>query len=270
MEISIRQAKYFVHIEGHGSPVLFLHGFTGDSSSWDSIVKIVSAHAQCISIDLPGHGKTVMPKQDPSRFSMEEVCRDIGLILEHLNIPIIDAAGYSMGGRTALAFAALYPEKVRKLILESASPGLKSVNQREDRKQQDENLARFIEREGMAAFVDLWENIPLFNTQKKLASELQKQIRVKRLQNKPENLAASLRGMGTGSQPSLWGTLKKLEHETILLTGELDQKFCKIADEMEKWMPNAKKWVIPETGHAIHVEQPEKFGTIIKEFLIND
>ncbi|MGD7044363.1 2-succinyl-6-hydroxy-2,4-cyclohexadiene-1-carboxylate synthase [Jeotgalibacillus proteolyticus] len=270
MEIMIRGAVYHIEVKGEGKPVLFLHGFTSDSSTWETIINKLSKSAMCIAIDLPGHGKTVMPHNDLSRFSMEEVCRDLEFILEHLNIRAADAVGYSMGGRTALSFAAFYPDKVRKLILESASPGLENTMEREARNKQDDQLAQFILNEGIAAFVDRWENIPLFETQKKLDIEVQQKIRKKRMQNKPEYLAASLQGMGTGRQPSWWGELNKIKHETLLITGEKDRKFCQIAKKMADQMPNAKKMLIPETGHAIHVEQPEKFGTIIEEFLYTD
>ncbi|MDG5473570.1 2-succinyl-6-hydroxy-2,4-cyclohexadiene-1-carboxylate synthase [Jeotgalibacillus sp. ET6] len=270
MEVMIRGAVYHIDVKGEGRPVLFLHGFTGDSSAWGSIIHKLSQSVMCIAIDLPGHGKTVMPRNDLSRFSMKEVCRDLGFILEYLNVKSADVLGYSMGGRTALSFAAFYPDKVRKLILESASPGLESIVESEARKKQDDQLAQFILNEGIAAFVDRWENIPLFETQKNLDAEVQENLHAKRMQNKPEHLAASLQGMGTGRQPSWWGELNKIKHETLLITGEKDRKFCQIAKNMADQMPNAKKVEIPETGHAIHVEQPEKFGTIIEEFLESD
>lgn len=62
----------------------------------------------------------------------------------------------------------------------------------------DERLADKIEREGIESFVTMWENIPLFETQKSLAQNVQEAVRKERLANNSNGLANSLRGMGTG------------------------------------------------------------------------
>ena len=71
-----------------------------------------------------------------------------------------------MGGRLALSFAMEYPHKVRKLILESSSPGLKTEAERKKRQIQDEKLAQMILEQGMERFVEYWEDVPLFSSQK--------------------------------------------------------------------------------------------------------
>ena len=67
-----------------------------------------------------------------------------------------------MGGRIALAYTIKYPERVTSLILESASPGLKTEQERIERREADELLAKKINSEGIPSFVEFWENIPLF------------------------------------------------------------------------------------------------------------
>lgn len=267
MRIHLRGADYYVSVKGTGRPVLFLHGFTGDHSTWEEVLASLTEDMKCISVDLPGHGKTVMPK-DSARYTVEETCKDLCGILRALAIDKADLVGYSMGGRVALSMACLHPEKVTGLILESASPGLKDAASRVKRQKADEELARYIEQKGIEAFVKRWEEIPLFESQKNLPEKAQQKIRAQRLKNSPEGLAESLRGMGTGKQPSWWECIPKLRIETLLITGEKDKKFCDIAQEMNDVLPNSKKVVIQESGHAIHVEQPQKFGTMLMEFFI--
>ena len=144
-----------------------------------------------------------------------------------------------MGGRLALSYAMEYPHRVRKLILESSSPGLKTEEERKNRQIQDHKLAQFILDKGIESFVDYWENIPLFSTQKSLPEAKQQEIRKQRLQNSPTGLANSLKGMGSGAQPSWWDRLSEFEVETLLLTGSLDQKFCSIAEQMVREMKKA-------------------------------
>lgn len=104
--------------------------------------------------------------------------------------------------------ACLYPEYVRSLLLENCTAGLKSEDERKERCEKDERLADKIEREGIESFVSMWENIPLFETQKTFSKNVQEAVRKERLANNPKGLANSLRGMGTGAQPSWWDELK--------------------------------------------------------------
>lgn len=133
-------------------------------------------------------------------------------------------------------------KKVRKLILESASPGLETEEERKNRSMNDFRLARFIKEEGIQSFVDYWETIPLFATMEKLPAETKRSIRKQRLNNSPIGLANSLIGMGTGSQPSWWENLSQLSCEVLLLTGEKDVKFCRIAEKMMKKLENGT-WI---------------------------
>lgn len=258
--------RYNVDTYGDGFPVILLHGFTGDVSIWKPFYESWGKQSKLIAVDIIGHGKTEIP-DDPERFKMLSVVDDLFLIMEKLKISKADILGYSMGGRLALSFAAKYPTKVRKLVLESASPGLESDAMRKQRMEQDEKLASFIEEKGIEAFVDYWENISLFASQKQLPVEVKKHIRKQRLSNNEKGLANSLRGMGTGAQPSWWDELDELNVYTLLITGSLDEKFCLIAEKMTTRLKNVE-WVnVEEAGHAIHVEKSEKFGTIVSRFL---
>lgn len=73
--------------------------------------------------------------------------------------------------------------------------------------------------------------------------------------------------MGTGAQKSLWTSLSDITLPVTLITGSIDEKFCKIAQEMVKLLPNANHVEIRDVGHAIHVENPTLFATIVKDVL---
>jgi 2-succinyl-6-hydroxy-2,4-cyclohexadiene-1-carboxylate synthase len=266
MYLTIRNISYFVDIKGDGFPLVLLHGFTGDCTTWNSFVKRWSHKRTCICIDIIGHGKTDSP-ENINKYKIQSVVQDIKSIIENLKLDIVDVLGYSMGGRLALSFAMEYPEKVRKLVLESASPGLKTEEERNKRQIQDERLANQILKLGIKEFVEYWENIPLFLSQKELPLQTQQMIREQRLQNSHVGLSNSLKGMGTGVQPSYWDKLRLFEIETLLVTGALDEKFCTMAEQMVNSMKNAQWVKVDGCGHAIHVEHSEKFGTIVNGFL---
>ncbi|GAB3800612.1 2-succinyl-6-hydroxy-2,4-cyclohexadiene-1-carboxylate synthase [Virgibacillus kimchii] len=263
---SIGSNTYWYEIHGTGEPLVMLHGFTGSGETWADFITEEKKDFQIITVDLPGHGKT----DAPHITSMEEACRDLDQLFSRLKLGSFHLLGYSMGGRTALSYVMLYQDRVKSLILESASPGLASEKERIDRQARDEKLAVRIESEGIDQFVDFWENIPLFHSQKRLPANKKGAIRKERLAQSKTGLAASLRSMGTGSQPSWWDQLTEFKIPVFLLAGALDEKFTSINKRMHKRMPHSRLNIIEDAGHAIHVEQPEVFGKIIKEFIFQN
>ncbi|WLR55961.1 2-succinyl-6-hydroxy-2,4-cyclohexadiene-1-carboxylate synthase [Mesobacillus subterraneus] len=268
MKTMINGVRYNVEQCGDGFPLVLLHGFTGAASAWKPFCPIWGQHSTMLMVDLIGHGETESPG-DMVRYGIMKAANDMKELLDRLEIEKTDMLGYSMGGRTAITFASMYPERIRKLVLESTTPGLENPEERENRVQQDQRLAMKIETEGMARFIDFWESIPLFRSQLNLPNNIREQIRSQRLRNNPVGLANSLRGMGTGVQPSWWDKLSTFDFESLLITGELDDKFCRIAADMASKLPQAKHLSINDCGYAIHVEEREKFGTIVSEFLSN-
>lgn len=266
MEISmiykINGDTYAYDIKGEGPAVLLLHGFTGSQRTWDDVKNELVKQFQVITLDLPGHGKT-----NTSPKTMAQCCYDIEKFLEYLNVSNVHLLGYSMGGRVALSFTMLYPDRISSLMLESSSPGLKTTNERQNRMKKDEQLAKMIEEKGIKHFVHFWENIPLFDTQKQLPDAVQAKIRQERLQQNAVGLANSLRYMGTGKQPSWWDKLEQLTHPTYLIVGGCDQKFVAINQEMKTKLQQGFYTVVPEAGHAIHIERPSIFSNHIKIFL---
>jgi 2-succinyl-6-hydroxy-2,4-cyclohexadiene-1-carboxylate synthase len=242
-----------------------LHGFTGSTATWHNLAQALP-HVRVIAIDLIGHGQTAIP-QHSQRFSMEEQLQDLEEIFCQLHVENFTLLGYSMGGRIALSYALAYPNRIRQLILESASPGLRTVEERKERCERDEALAQKILINGLESFVNVWEEIPLFATQHRLPQSVRQAIRAERLSQKEEGLAGSLRGIGTGTQPSNWARLAQLEIPVLLITGSLDGKFCEIALEMKALLNTVRHITVNDAGHAIHVENPAEFATIVEEYL---
>jgi 2-succinyl-6-hydroxy-2,4-cyclohexadiene-1-carboxylate synthase len=248
------QTTYFYEIWGSGEPVLLLHGFTGRGANWQIVAPYLTGY-QLITPDLLGHGQSAAPA-DPGRYEMTHAAADLVALLDHLQLDQINLIGYSMGGRLALYLALAYPGRVKKLILESASPGLATPAEQLGRQKSDEALAKRIETYGIERFVQEWEALPLWHSQQNLSAEVKAQLRQQRLQNRPEGLAHSLRGMGTGVQPNLWPCLAELACPVLLLAGELDPKFVTINQQMAQLIPQAQLQVVPAAGHTIHVERP--------------
>lgn len=248
--------------EQYTNVIVCLHGFTGSTKTWTQLAQLIPA--KIVAVDLIGHGLTDAPKE-VSYYSMQAQIELLETLFEQLDLVDFTLLGYSLGGRVALSYVSRFPDRVRALILESASPGLVSIEERETRKQADDQLADKIEQNGMQSFVDKWEAIPLFASQRNLPIEIQQAVRKERLNQREIGLANSLRGMGTGVMPPLWERLNELQMPVTLITGSLDTKFITLAQQMEEKIPNVKNITVLNVGHAIHVENPAEFATIIKD-----
>jgi 2-succinyl-6-hydroxy-2,4-cyclohexadiene-1-carboxylate synthase len=167
----------------------------------------------------------------------------------------------------ALSLAAAAPERVGRLVLESASPGLADRLDRASRAASDDALADSIEREGLETFVARWEALPLFASQAGLPGERRAALRAQRLRASPRGLANSLRGMGTGQMAPLWERLPGLAAPALLLAGALDTKYCELARQMAARMPAARLAIVPDAGHTVHLERPEAFQEAVLGFL---
>jgi 2-succinyl-6-hydroxy-2,4-cyclohexadiene-1-carboxylate synthase len=242
---------------------VLLHGFTGSASSWEGVVDGLSARGHVpVLIDLPGHGGN-RARHGPAQHTLDAA---LALVRDAGRWPA-DLVGYSMGGRIALHFAAAHGGLVRRLVLESSSPGLETAEERTARRSSDEALAERLVADGIRSFVAEWEALPLFESQAGLSLDVVARQRERRLANDPRSLAAALRGLGAGALPSLWERLPRITVPTLLVVGERDPKFVDIAARMAARMPAARTVVVPGVGHAVHLERPDLWLEVVGGFL---
>lgn len=257
--------NYPVSRTGAGRPVLLLHGFTGSRQTWQLLVLALAQGHAVLTVDLPGHGASTLPGDASPSF--RDVVADLAWLIAAATAGRADVLGYSMGGRLALALAVEQPQTVGRLILESASPGLESEAARQARLASDEALADRILREGVPAFVAEWERLPLWESQQALDPATRSRQREIRLSHSTAGLVASLRATGTGAQPSYWEHLPRLTTPALLVAGELDAKFRHTAEEMHARLPCSTLAVVTGAGHAVHLEQPERYVKLVSQFL---
>lgn len=251
---------------GSGPPLLLLHGFTGSAAEWYDLLPTLAHGRRVIMPDLIGHGASEAP-DDPARYTMERCVADLLAVLDHLELAQVDLLGYSMGGRVALHLAAAAPERINRLILESASPGIADSAERAARAVADDALADRIVAEGLEWFVDHWASIPLFASQSALPEAVRVAQRERRLAQRARGLANALRGMGAGRQESLWDVLDQIALPTLLISGELDHKYVDIGAAMAARMSQVQHVVVPAAGHTVHLEQPQAFNEIVVRYL---
>ncbi|HKD42347.1 MAG TPA: 2-succinyl-6-hydroxy-2,4-cyclohexadiene-1-carboxylate synthase [Myxococcaceae bacterium] len=252
---------------GKGSmPLMLIHGFTGSRASWDHLRPLMGSEVRALAVDLPGHGES-----EPCSLSGEkgfaQTVAALRRAMDEFGAAPISILGYSQGARLALALAIQSPDRVRRLILESGTAGLIRSRDRTMRRASDEALARQIEVDGIASFVERWKSLPLFAGVRKLPAELAESVNAGRLACSPRGLASSLRSVGLGIQPNYWPMLPALRVPTLLLTGRRDAKFTGIARAMVREIPMAWLRSFDNAWHAPHLEAASLFASEVLSFV---
>lgn len=247
-------------------PVVLLHGFTGNRSSFDHLRPLLGDTVRAIAVDLPGHGQTPLPERS-GRDGFLETVEALLRVLDEQGVHKANLLGYSQGARFALAAALREPERFGRLIMESGSPGLHRRQERSERRNKDAELATLIRQRGVEAFVDYWESLPLFVGLRKLSPEQQGALRERRRSCTEAGLVGALECLGLGVQPDYWPELQRQRLPTLLLTGALDVKFTQIARRMAAELPVVWRRTFEGCSHAPHLEEPEEYVREVAAFL---
>lgn len=245
--------------------VLFLHGFLGDLHEWDFLVPSLISTRRCVTVDLPGHGDTHFVNQ-ADRCDMKAVAQDLWRLLDRLNVRGCSIVGYSMGGRLALCMALMHPERVDRLVLESASPGLRTEEERVARRTQDDALSERLVTEDFDTFLRWWYDQPLFASLHQRPGAVE-HLLAQRHANDPNALADANRVLGLGRQPSLWKAWATNQIPTLLIVGDQDARFLDVARAMAAQCPASHLHVVPGCGHNVHYEEPGTYSEVLKRFL---
>ena len=221
--------------------VVLVHGFTQTPGSWAPVADHLTAPTRAVAV---AGGA------------------DFVAVAHALADGPATYVGYSQGGRLCLQLALDRPDVVQRLALVSASPGIADADARAARRDADEELAREIERDGVDRFLERWLAQPLFAT---LPPE-RAGIDERRSHNTVASLTAQLRVLGQGVQPSNWDRLGELRVPVLLIVGARDEKYVDIAQRMADHIPDVRVEVIEDTGHACHLERPERVAHLLTSF----
>ncbi|EUJ33579.1 alpha/beta fold family hydrolase [Listeria floridensis FSL S10-1187] len=244
--------------------VMLLHGFTGTHLTFAELLGYFESGRYLLP-DLPGHGRSLsLNPDDYSLLATEESLLEIAARETAGEKPLL--IGYSMGGRIALRMVIDHPDAFSGLVLISSSPGLETEREREARREKDAAWVQMLREQGISFFTEKWAALSLFESQRKLPLLKQTAVETERLSQNPEGLALSLLGVGTGELPSGWADLTKVKCPVLLLTGEQDLKFKRLAARMKERLPLAEHVEIQGAGHAIQLEKPEELAKAIRRF----
>jgi len=244
-----------------GGPVLVcLHGFLGTGSNCLPFAKELHRLRPDIQIllpDLPGHGESA--SIPPAKF--------VDRLAETLSAAGISRAilaGYSLGGRLALAAAIANPQRYPAFIGISTTAGLESPDERSARREADAQLAARLRQDSFEDFLREWWSLAVFSSPKKIPAD---EFLASRQTQKPAALAEVLEAWSPGVLPSLWSELPAYPGSALLLAGESDSKFSPLAGRMAEAFSSACAQILPACGHRLLEEAPCEIASAVAEFL---
>lgn len=231
--------------------LVLLHGFAGTHRAWDGVVQRLDLERyRPLALDLPGHGE----QADAPRPISFAGCVEHVLARAPERFAL---CGYSLGGRVALHVALAAPERVSRLVLVSTTAGIEDPYERAQRRVADHRLAEELEGGSQEDFVARWCAQPMFAEDPPAVDEL---ARDDYRRNRPEAIAAVLRGIGTGEMVPLWDRLPELELPATILIGERDTKFLHLGRGLAEMLPQAVMRTVA-SGHRLPLEEP---GAVVK------
>jgi 2-succinyl-6-hydroxy-2,4-cyclohexadiene-1-carboxylate synthase len=178
-------------------------------------------------------------------------------------VPVL---GYSMGGRLALSLALDRPDLVERVIVVSASAGIADPDERDARRVADADLADWIVAVGIDRFLDEWRDRPLTSTAG-ISDAERRRDRAVREESSAVGLAAALRILGQGAYPYLGDRLGGLSMPFLAVSGGKDQRYTEHASLTAATVPDGRHITIPDVGHNVVLEAPDRLAEIVRAFL---
>jgi len=244
---------------GTGPPIVLIHGYPFNRSLWTEQTEALNSKYRVVAPDLRGFGES---DSSEGTATMARMAEDVAALMDALAIEQAVIGGLSMGGYVALAFARMFPARVKALVLADTRAQADSEEGKQTRHQQAEKALS----EGMAGIADAM--LPKLLTPDTVSKrpELVKRVRDMMLKTKPEGAAAALLGMAERDDQTEF--ISSIRVPALILVGREDA-ITPVADseKMQSRIEGSRLVVIENAGHVSNLEQTEQFNDALLGFL---
>jgi len=262
-EIQFKNVSGNYTVEGAGEPLMLVHGFCGEGSVWDELKKYFPKNFKLIIPDLPGYGNSEIQNSTSEIISIEFYAEYLNAVVETEKIERFTLVGHSMGGYAALAFAEMFPKKLKKICLFHSHPYEDAPEKKESRRKS----IQFIEKYGTKLFTDELYNTLFAHAFYESHPEVVKSIKEKATHYPPETLIGSTHAMINRRDRS--AVMKNISVPVLLIIGRQDKAIdydkslamCSLA-------PVTEVHILQQAGHMGMLEAPEQTAQIISKFVI--
>jgi 3-oxoadipate enol-lactonase len=255
--LGVRELALALDVQGDGSPVLFVHGFPLDRSTWRQVTATLTGWRR-IAPDLRGMGLSDVPE----RFSMADYADDLVALLDALHEPQAVVCGLSMGGYVAFELLRRHRDRVRAVILMNTRAEPDDAAGRRAR----DAMAALVEREGPGRLADVM--VPQLVAPANLSTmpHVVEHLRTMIASNPPGGIVGALRAMR--DRPDSRPLLPQIDVPALIIAGREDQLIPTSASRaLADAIPGAQLTRIAHAGHLTPLEQPVATSRVIAEFL---
>ncbi len=258
--------KLYYEDTGSGFPVIFVHEFAGDCRSWEPQVRCLARRYRCIAFNARGFPPSDVPG-DATAYSQDRARDDIKAVLDHLGVEKAHIVGLSMGGFAALHFGFAYPQMARSLVVAGCGYGAEPGKREKFREEAEATAARW-ESEGAESFAKIYSlgptRVQFQNKDPRGWQEFADML----AEHSSKGSALTMRGVQK-ERPSLWeleDKMRALTVPTLIVTGDEDVPCLQPALFMKQAIATSGLMVLPRSGHAINLEEPDAFNNAVADF----
>ena len=253
--LAIPGSHLYYEVHGRGAPVVLIHGGNLDAGMWDDDVPVLAKRFRVITYDVRPYGRSGPVTDD---YAWHE---DLRALLDHLKIARADLVGLSLGARLAINFAIAYPSRVDRLVL--AGPGVDGWPFAPD--PHLPGLIDAVKARDAKKATALWLAHPY------MATAMRDPVvatRLRELAARNEHIWLQEIGPAVVPKPLALTRVADIRAPTLILVGTLDVgDIVQIADRLERDIRGARKVVLPEIGHLVNLEAPDRFRALVTDFL---
>ncbi len=251
---------------GSGYPILFIHEYAGDYLSWEPQLRYFSRRYRCIAYNARGYPPSDVP-ETAEAYGQDQATDDASRVLAHLGIARAHIVGLSMGGFAAAHFGLRHGAAARSLVVGGCGYGSAPDDHATFAGWCRDNADR-IDEIGMAAFGPPYFDTPARATLKrKVPREFDESLR-RFCAHSVLGAAMHMRHV-QGERPSLWDfedQLAALAMPVLIVNGDVDEQCHVTGAYLKRTIPDSGHWMLPDTGHAINLEEPELFNQGLERF----
>ncbi len=258
--------RLFYEETGSGTPVVFVHEFADDCRGYEAQLRHFGRRYRCVAYNARGYPPSDVPA-DPAHYSQDRARDDIRAVLDALKIDKAHVVGISMGGFAVLHFGFGYPDRALSLVVAGCGYGAEPGKRQQFHDETATTIA-LIESSGMDVAAKSYSlgpsRVQFQNKDPRGWTEFAANLG----RHSTQGSALTMRGV-QAQRPSLWELvepMRRLDVPTLVMTGDEDDPCLEPGLLMKRTIPSAALVVLPNTGHAVNLEEPDLFNRSLDEF----
>jgi 3-oxoadipate enol-lactonase len=248
--------ELYYEVAGQGDPLLLIHGLGSSTRDWEAQKAFFAPTYQVVVFDVRGHGQSDKP---PGPYTMTQFAVDTAGLLDSLNVGPTHVVGISMGGMIAFQLVVTRPDLCRSLVIVNSGPELL--------------IRSFSDR------LRLWQRFLIVRL---LGMRKMGEVLSQRLFPKPEHAPvretfvrrwaendprAYLDAMRALVGWSVSDQLDKIVCPSLIVASDNDYTPLALKEAYIGRMPDARLAIMDDSRHAVPLERPAEFSTLLAEFL---